>query len=144
MKTLLMSLSILCAASLTAQTTLDEYNYVVQGYDAQLRHGLPNKPGYSFEELDKYGLKFGNTDHMYHFKGLKKEGQEKYVAIMVIHKKTNVETNVTESDYYCIPHNNSAPAIWTEALTKIHNTNDVNLLKALTWALMKYTARIGS
>jgi hypothetical protein len=84
---------------LNAQTTMEEYNYVVKGYKVQLESGLDMKKGYELVDVDdasagerKVTLK----------KLVKTSPQRKTVAYMVTYRKGSGAT-----EYICIPHPSS-------------------------------------
>ncbi len=139
MKGLFVSLSLLLFCLLSnAQTTQEEYAYVVEGYKNQIEHGLNGKEGYVLKDLGNYGLKYPGFGINIVFKGLIATENDSLKAIMVIHQKLDADNILLESQYYCIPHPESDQSIWDKSLTAINKKDNLNLLKAYNWALIKY------
>ena len=105
---------VLLTTKLNAQTTTEEYNYVVKGYQIQLESGLDMKKGYEFIQMATYDgtrhsfatILTGNKDERTATlkKLVKSTGTEKKtVAYMVVYNKSES----SKKEYICIPHPNS-------------------------------------
>ena len=90
----------LLTTRVTAQTTMEEYNYVVKGYKVQVESGLDMKKGYELTQIDKTsaGERVASLSKLVKVTGT----QKKTVAYMLAYNKSGGAT-----DYYCIPQPNS-------------------------------------
>ena len=121
-KIILITASIIAFSSnISAQTTLEEYNYITKGYQAQIESGLDMKKGYELEDISERAT----AERKVSLKKLYKTvgGQKKVAAYMVVYSR---EGNPKE--YICIPN----PTSETEVSTKFWNnlydgTADVSL-----------------
>lgn len=89
----------LLSTRLNAQTTMEEYNYVVKGYKVQLESGLDMKKGYELEDVDEASAGERKVTLK---KLVKTSSQRKTAAYMVTYKKGSGAT-----EYICIPNPNS-------------------------------------
>ena len=120
------------AFALSAQTTLDEYNYVTKGYKIQQESGLDMKRGYHLVGLinTEYNDAFANRKIALY--GLVRDGDTKMCAMMV-----KYQVNTASPIYMCIPTYNADQSLWKMTNDEIVNT--VNS-QALSWILMQYIA----
>ena len=96
-----------------AQTTVEEYNYVVKGYKVQMESGLDMKKGYDIVSVDE----ISSGERSVILKGLIKMSPEtKIVAYMIIYKKEGSST-----EYICIPQPNSDVEIRKAYLNALYN-----------------------
>lgn len=145
MKTNLVILPLFFCGVLTAQTTLEEYNYLTKGYKIQIESGLDMKKGYRLEDLmessvsgtqtDILGLSTRNTMRKMSFKGLYRDGENTPCAVLVIYYRQDTGF----SDYLCIPHFDSSLDIWNLYFKQIQNY-ERDAAQALAWGL----ARVGA
>ena len=87
--------------SLKSQTSIEEYNYVIKGYKAQvIDQGGDLKKNYELENIDKLTVS-GRTVELR--KLLKVDGKQKIiVAYMLIYQK-----DLLPKEYICVPQPNS-------------------------------------
>ena len=83
-----------------AQTTMEEYNYVIKGYKVQVESGLDMKKGYELTQIDKSsaGERVATLSKLVKVSGT----QKKTVAYMITYNKSSGAT-----EYFCIPQPNS-------------------------------------
>lgn len=140
----------LLAASIRAQTTLEEYNYVTKGYQIQVESGLDMKKGYTLKDLfeiptsdfeqkaaaakqetsSNFGGSFGqpgntvkNLEQKLSAKGLYRAGQNAPCAIMVLVTRGNEIQKVM-----CIPHQDSEDSIWGTYYLSIKDDRETRLM----------------
>jgi hypothetical protein len=128
---------VFASVCLSAQTTLEEYNYITKGYKIQMESGLDMKKGYYLQPLKSVTYNANRVSRTFNFKNLVRIQGEKICAIMVeyIKSEQNIhnrwENTVT---YFCIPAKNSSTEIWE--LAKKQNTSiQKDLAIAYSWAL---------
>ncbi|MBC6996158.1 hypothetical protein QWY85_05015 [Neolewinella lacunae] len=103
---------------LQAQTSQEEYLYVVYGYKEQLAKGLDNKDGYTWESLYQYDFSYQQAKLLgketkkgrFLFSVLRKKDTNEYRATVVIFLD---ESNRMQSEgmFWCIPHPKSTSAL---------------------------------
>lgn len=116
--TLLLGLASLC---LTAQTTLEEYNYITKGYKIQLENGLDMKKGYAV--VGFFGEAVGDRAMLYNgLYRLDANGKPATLAaVMVIFQRPSTSF----IDYICIPLFGSDKALWDMYFEKIAGSGSV-------------------
>ena len=119
----------LVAASATAQTTEEEYNYVTKGYEMQVKGGLDMKQGYRFENLLTDTVK----DRKSEFKALIRDGEEKPCAIMLIY--TRLATG--DISYVCLPHPDSDEKIWSKTYKAMYKGFYADAITSMAIGIMK-------
>ncbi len=127
---------------LIAQTSNDEYKYIVDGYQQEQKHDLGPKEGYFFKPLQKeVSVDYPGKPTM-KTKGLyKREGSNtKLVAIMLEYYKVNANKDKISEKYFCIPHPKSSKALFDKAFNAVLKTNDIVLLKIYNLALYSLTS----
>lgn len=100
-----------------AQTSLEEYNYMVKGYKIQIESGLDMKKGYEFRtdtsteiaELNKMGLEF---------KDLYFVAKNSYRGTLLIAKIGEIKW------YICIPAKNSDDEVWNKYFEQLQTFFD--------------------
>lgn len=112
---LLAGLSIVCS-----QTTMEEYNYLSEGYKMQIEKGLDMKKGYIIKEYDTWGMDYGTFERQVIFKGLFREGKDKPCAILMILRRTNSDYE----EFICIPHYDSTDEMWDMAYRDFKTATD--------------------
>lgn len=105
---ILLAVAFLATAALYAQTTLEEYNYIVKGYQIQVENGLDMKKGYQFTDLNDVSVGSGGTIRTMNVKALYRSGETTPCAIMIIYHRPNINPPV----YVCVPHYKSSSEIW--------------------------------
>jgi hypothetical protein len=128
---------VFASVCLSAQTTLEEYNYITKGYKIQMESGLDMKKGYLLQDLKTVVCKSGGWTRTFNFKNLIRIRENKVCAIMVEYikygQKRNNQWEKTYT-YFCIPTMDSSQEIWD--LTEQKNTNlQIDLAIAYSWAL---------
>jgi hypothetical protein len=129
-------------------TTMEEYNYVTKGYQAQLEMGLDMKKGYELVEWKPgynvpYGLmweteEYGTVQRNITFHLLVKPGSETPVrAIMVKYNYLDYEEST--DNYLCIPNCYAEQEIW-DLFRADYSNYSTELWQVLTWALAKSKA----
>ena len=111
-----------------AQTTVEEYNYVVKGYKVQTESGLDMKKGYELKYVDETTV----GERSVTLQKLVKTSESKTVAYMVIYKKKG-----NPNEYICIPHPNSSKEIIQAYWDALYNgvTDSSNRLQIITFML---------
>ncbi len=100
-----------------AQTSLEEYNYVTNGYKMQVEGGLDMKKGYRFEDLTQHVTQSATSDITWttEFKALYRIGESKPCAILCIFSNSSEQNK----HYLCIPSSASTREIWNMAFEKL-------------------------
>ena len=134
---------VLLTTKLNAQTTTEEYNYVVKGYQVQLESGLDMKKGYEF--IDLVNPRTGNSpffitttnERTATLKKLVKstETEKKTVAYLVVYNKSG-----SSKEYICIPHPNSEKEILQKYWDTLWNgdDNDSARLQIISYLISSY------
>jgi len=101
-KLIALTIIVLFILKLNAQTTQEEYNYVIKGYKTQVETGLDMKKGYSLKELYSVTLTYGDVRKVT-INGLYRDSDpSKPCALMIIYKKGD-----KSPEYICAPTSNS-------------------------------------
>jgi hypothetical protein len=102
-KILVVAVAMIFATSFSQEkevTSLEEYNYLTQGYKIALETGVDFKTGYDLKKIDED--KFGDYSVSYHlFKNLE---SNKTKAILLVLKKDKDKAD--KIIYMCLPFNN--------------------------------------
>jgi hypothetical protein len=122
MKTLLTSVFLFYSILCFSQTTEEEYNYIVKGYQVQvIEQGGDIKKGYSIKDLGEWKLHFSNGYRSVVFKGFYRTNAAKPCAIMAIYQIYSKEGKVISSEYYCIPSENADSSLWDETIEQLNS-----------------------
>ena len=128
---------VLLTTKLNAQTTTEEYNYVVKGYQVQLESGLDMKQGYEFIQMATYTTKDYWGERTATLKKLVKSTgtEKKTVAYMVVYNKSE-----SSKEYICIPHPNSEKEILQKYWKTLWNgyDNDSARLQIISYLISLY------
>lgn len=108
---------ILVATISKAQTTIDEYNYVIKGYKIQIESGLDMKKGY---EISNMGTE-ATAERRVILKKLVRTNTKKTAAYMLEYKLGN-----NPAEYICIPSPNSSADILKLYWESLYNDQKVN------------------
>lgn len=128
-------ISICLAQAISAQTTLEEYNYVTKGYKIQIESGLDMKKGYSFKDLVTVSTNF-DVKRTIKFKGLYREGDSAPCAIMGIYQRQGYGP-----EFICVPHQLSDETIWDKFSKRISDfSSGTYALQTISLGLAKCTA----
>ena len=127
MKNLFLTAICLLASYLaSAQTSLEEYNYLTKGYKMQIESGLDMKKGYSFKEIAQYK----NQKRTCTFKGLINDASHKQVGTLAIYQAANGLTY-----YFCIPALGSDEKLFNAYWTSLDEMNTVAVMKEYCYYL---------
>lgn len=138
---LLLAITLL-TVNIFGQTTEEEYNYVTKGYKIQLDSGLDMKKGYSFKDIDSWGVNYGKFSRESTFKQLYRDGETTPCATLMILRRT--DTNYEA--YICIPHSSSTKEMWNRTYKEfVEDTNDwTQASRGYTWGMLKMISHISS
>lgn len=145
MKTLFTIWLLFLVGMASAQTTLEEYNYVTKGYKIQVESGLDMKTGYVLKDLFEVFVRIEISDSPFGVapktiktkaKGLYRTGQTSPCAIMLI------ETAGSKiGKPVCIPHYLSEESIWDLYTRSIRAGYDARAIAAVTARCAAYFAQ---
>ena len=131
MKKIILTAMVLFAVNVAnAQTTWDDYRYVVKGYQSDKSIGRPMPDGFSFikigpqSSVNQSGIV--RYAQLYYFK---KTGITKAFAIQCWDSKGN-------SSFFCIPTSDAPADIWDESLKAMYSGGQEWQL-VFSWALAK-------
>jgi len=145
MKTVCTISLLFLAGMATAQTTLEEYNYVTKGYKIQVESGLDMKKGYVMKDLFEVFIRIEINDSPFGVapktikttaKGLYRTGQTSPCAIMLIESAGSQIGKPV-----CIPHYLSEESIWELYTKSIRSGYDARAISAVTARCAAYFAQ---
>lgn len=120
-------------STIIAQTTNDEYNYSVRGYQIQIESGLDMKKGYEIQEMGEYlaGTRYASLKKLLRVKNNRKE-----IACYILY----YEKSGAQKEYICIPHPDSDPNLFGLYWKKLYNgsTYASERLQLLLYLTTKY------
>lgn len=142
MKYLLITAVVLLSFYVSAQTTMEEYNYLSKGYKIQMESGLDMKKGYTIREIGEWGSTkssggFERSGRLFH---LIRDGDAMPCASLIIFSRSS--TGWTH--YQAIPHIYSDQEIWDKAAADFRSStvNTGNL--GYSWATLKMVSQLAT
>lgn len=146
MKTLLaIILFFTTSNAFTQTTTAEEYEFVINGYKAQLDNRQPMRRGYLLLDMGNYNLLWNNGTNVrgIDFKALYRDNDKKPCAIMAIYYRNENGSNQFK-EYFCLPTGSDNP-LWEKLITQINNSWNTAYVKemysAMVFASMKMLAQ---
>lgn len=123
------------SVSATAQTNMDEYNYLTKGYKIQLESGLDMKKGYTLKEYGTWGTTYSKFERNATFYGLFRDNETVSCAVLMILRRTNTDY----LEYICIPHINSEKPVWDKAFNDWQaSTEEWEAGTDYSWGMLKF------
>ncbi len=132
MKSLLTICAILISTMTFSQTTWDEYNYCVGGYQDVLEKGMNPKIGYRVTEVTNKTLTQGDdTERNVSVRALYRKSTGKIAAYILIYR-----LRTEPRQYYCIPHPSSPDEMRDLFLQSLPSDGkSIYQLRAITYAI---------
>ncbi len=114
--------------SVKAQTTWDEYNYVIYNYQAYVTQGIAIKQGYKAKPVSNETITFGDGNEYIKvwLTALHRNSTNKVAAYIVSYQ---LQDKANTMEHYCIPHPDSQHDILTAYLKTLYSDNKYTIRK---------------